>query len=117
MFEFKFQTEFLNPDWISFQILITRLFLSYPPQQADPLPSSILGESLWAAEKPFQQAIDNTIEALCSTGAASTDSQDVGYFLSLRAEAVACHLLTMTISHGEAGSSTIIPFPDQPPER
>lgn len=117
MFEFRFQTEFLEPDWSSFQILLTRLFLSYTPQSTDPTPASILGEALWAAEQPWHSAIDRTIERLCEAGSSSTDSPQVAYFLSLRAEAIAVHLLSMTISHDERGTSTIIPFPEQAPQR
>ena len=124
MFEFKFESQFIQPDWCAFQTLFLRLHLSSPPHanihasewKAYPHPF-LLGEGLRAAESPWQTAVESTVEELCTSGTAQTDSQEAAYFLSLRVATVAYHLMTMAVPAGEFGSATIIPFPTMPPLR
>jgi hypothetical protein len=124
MFEFKFESQFIQPDWNALQTLFLRLHLSSPASANIPTtewaayPHPFLwGEELRKAELPWQESTDKVVEELCTTGTAQTESKEVAYFLSLRVETVSYYLISMTVSAGEHGMMTIIPFPEMSPLR
>lgn len=124
MYRLGFEAEFIAPDWVSFHALFCRLYLSVEIPKGTPLPAwkglpgvAAMGYELYLAEQPWESAVDALIEELCSSGIAETNSVEIAYFVSLRAETVAFQLLTMVVGHGEIGTSTIIPFPNQSPLR